>query len=254
MLITMKDWRENIFFILVEPKITGNIGAAARAMKNMGFKKLELVKPVNFLDDEARSTACHAVDVLEEAIVYPDLKKAIKDKSMIIGTTRRFGRRRGFILPLEDSIERIITAARKNKIAILFGREDKGLSNKETEECGFLITIPTDSSFPSLNLAQSVLIVAYELNRKTLKKETPVLAKYEELEALYKHIFSSLKLLDYIPRGDRDLETKIMNNLKHLIGRAGLTDWELRMLHGICSQIEKKIKVKGRLKTDWKTN
>ncbi|MDP2753637.1 MAG: hypothetical protein Q8P40_04520, partial [Nitrospirota bacterium] len=84
--------------------------------------------------------------------------------------------------------------------------------------------------------------VAYELSHKTYKTEAPVLAKHEELETLYKHINSALNLLEYLPRGNRDLEAKIIRNLKHLIGRAGLTDWELKMLHGICSQIEDKIR------------
>jgi len=238
----MKSWKDNIFFILVEPKEPGNVGASARAIKNMGFKNLELVTQRKMLTDEARYMAYNAIDILENAAIYPRFKDAIKDKNLIIGTTRRIGRQRGLILPLKDSIKRIIAVAKKNKIAILFGREDRGLTNKEIENCGFLITIPAEYSAPSLNLAQSVLLVAYELSKKTYKKEAPELVKHAELESLYRHIHSTLNLLEYIPRGNRDLEIRIMRNLKHLIGRAGLTDWELRMLYGICSQIEKKMK------------
>ncbi|MFH0933428.1 MAG: hypothetical protein V1832_03810 [Nitrospirota bacterium] len=86
------------------------------------------------------------------------------------------------------------------------------------------------------------MLVAYELSQKVYRGTTPVIVKHEELENFYNHINSTLKLLEYIPRGNRDLEMKIMRNLKHLIGRTGLTDWELRMLYGICSQVEKKIK------------
>lgn len=239
---SMKSWNDNISFVLIEPRESGNIGASARAMKNMGLKNLELVNPGKFLTEEARCMACDAIDVLEKAAVHSSFKDAIKDKSLIIGTTRRVGKRRGLILPLKDGIERIITTARKNKIAILFGREDRGLTNQEIEKCGFLITIPSDPLSPSLNLAQSVLLVTYELSQKTYKKEAPALVRHEELETLYRHIHSALNLLEYIPRGNRDLETKIMRNLRHLIGRAGLTDWELKMLHGICSQFEKKIR------------
>lgn len=124
----------------------------------------------------------------------------------------------------------------------MFGREDKGLRNKETEECGFLITIPTDFSSPSLNLAQSILLVAYELSQKVYSGTTPVIVNHEELENFYNHINSTIEVLEYMPRGNRDLGMKIMRNLKHLIGRTGLTDWELRMLYGICSQVEKKVK------------
>ena len=237
----MENWKDNIHFILVEPKEAGNIGASARAMKNMGFKNLELINPVEFLNDEGRRMACNDVDVLEKAKVHKTFGDAIKDKGIVIGATRRLGKRRGLILPVKDGIKRAITAARKNKVAILFGRESKGLSNKEVEECGFMITIPADPLSPSLNLAQSVLLVAYELGQKTYKATSPELVKRAELETLYSHIQSTLKLLDYIPRGNRDLETRIMRNLKHLLGRAGLTDWELRMLYGICSHVEKKI-------------
>ncbi len=237
----MKNWRDNISFVLVEPKEAGNIGASARALKNMGFKNLELINPQKFLNDEGKGMACNAVDLLEKAIIHSSFKEAIKNKSIIIGTTRRLGKRRGLILPLKDAVKRVITAAKKNKVAILFGREDKGLSNKEVEECGLLITIPSDPLSPSLNLSQSVLLVAYELSQKTYKAGAPELVGHEDMEAIYRRIHSTLKLLEYIPRGNRDIEIRIMRNLKHLIGRAGLTDWELRMLHGICSQVEKRI-------------
>jgi TrmH family RNA methyltransferase len=228
----MKSWKDNISFILVEPKEPGNIGASARAMKNMGFRNLELVKPWDFLSNEARQMACNSVDILERARVHSRFRDAVNDKNLVIGTTRRLGKTRGLIIP----------SAEKNRIAILFGREKNGLTNKEVEKCGFLITIPADPSSPSINLAQSVMLVAYELSKKTYKKNTPSLVKHEEIEKLYKHIQTTLKLLEYIPRGDRNIDKRIMRNLKHLIGRAGLTDWELNMLHGICSQVEKKFK------------
>lgn len=237
----MGNWKDNISFILVEPKEPGNVGASARAMKNMGFRSLELVKPGVFLTDEARQMAYDAINVLENAKIHSSFKDAIKDKTIIIGTTRRLGRQRGFILSLRDSIKRIISAAKKNRIAILFGREDRGLLNQEVGECGLLITIPSDKSFPSLNLAQSVLLVAYELSQGTLRVATSKMLEHQELDALYSHIQSTLKLLEYVPRGSRKLEERIMRNLKHLIGRSGLTRWELKMLYGLCSQVEKRI-------------
>ncbi len=235
-------WKNNVHFVLVEPKEAGNIGTAARAMKNMGFRHLDLVKPADYLNSEGRAFACNAGDILEKAKIYPDLKQAISGKTVVIGTTRRLGKRRGLILTLEESVKKIISLANKNKIAVLFGREDKGLNNKEIESCGFLVTIPADASSLSLNLAQSVLLVAYELSKHTYKSSLPKLAAQNEIENLYSHIHSTLKLLEYIPRGNRDFESRIMRNVKHLIGRSGLTDWELRMLYGTCSQIEKKIR------------
>lgn len=246
----MKNWKENIYFVLVEPKESGNIGASARAIKNMGFKNLCLVKPPAVITDEARWLACNALDVLESAKIYDNLKDAIMGKSIVVGTTRRKGRRRGVIIPVEQGVNGLFDIARNNKVAILFGRENRGLFNEEVEECGFLITIPTSKEQPSLNLAQAVLIVAYELSKAEYAGgkgqgavgERQEIVNHKEIASLYERISKTLKLLEYIPKGDRNLEKKIMQNLKHFIGRAGLTEWELKMLHGICSQIEKKIK------------
>ncbi len=241
------NWRDNIYFILVEPKEAGNIGASARAIKNMGFRHLCLVSQKNVLTDEARWLAHNALDVLESCRIYNSLSEAIKDKSMVVGTTRRMGKRRGVIVPVNDGVERLFNIAKNNKVAILFGREDKGLLNEEIDLCGFLITIPTSEEQPSLNLAQAVLIVAYELSKKELSgkikfNENIFLVNQAELNALYERILQCLILLGYIPRGDRDLEKKIMQNLKHFLGRAGLTNWELKMLHGICSQVMERFK------------
>ena len=234
-------WKGNISFILVGTKEPGNIGASARAIKNMGFTRLELVKPLSFMTDETKRMACNAFDILAKTQVYRNLDDALREKTLVVGATRRLGKKRGLILPLEEGVKKIIASAKKNRVAILFGREDKGLDNREVEECGFLITIPSDPSSPSLNLAQSVLLVAYELGRKTYKGQFPRAVTRAELETLHRHIHDTLKLLDYIPRGSRDLEARIMRNLKRLIARAGLTDWELKMLHGICRQIEIKL-------------
>jgi TrmH family RNA methyltransferase len=238
----MQSWKDNISFVLVEPKEPGNIGASARAMKNMGFRNLELVKPSDHLAEEARQMACQGTDVLEHAKVYDTFGAAIRDKQFVVGTTRRTGRTRGMIVPVKESIRKIIATAGKNKIAILFGRERNGLTNKEAAECGFLITIPSDPLSPSLNLAQSVLLVAYELGQKTYKSASPEFVTHEEIVDLNRHIQNVLKLLDYAQRGDSSLEQTIMRNLRHFIGRAGLNEWELKMIHGLCTQVERKIK------------
>lgn len=238
----MNSWKDNISFILVEPKEPGNIGASARALKNMGFRNLALVKPGEFLNDEAREMACNAADILEKAIVHAAFRDAIREKNLVIGTTRRLGKSRGLIIPLRESVRRIITAARKNTVAVLFGRERTGLTNHEVAQCGFLVTIPSDPESPSLNLAQSVLLVAYELSRKTYAAASPAFMTQKEVGPLYARIESTLRLLEFVPRGDADLEKKIMKNLRYLIGRAGLTEWELKMLQGLCTQVERKIK------------
>jgi TrmH family RNA methyltransferase len=238
--------------VLVEPKEPGNIGASARAIKNMGFSNLSLVKPPE-LTDEARWFARNALDVLDGARSCNDIRDAIGDKSFVVGTTSRKGKKRGLILPIAEGIEKIKEYAQGGPVAILFGRESRGLFNEEVGECGLLVTIPTNREQPSLNLAQAVMIIAYELGKEAMgeqpgrKRPSRInshrmgLVTHDDMVKLYEHMTDVLRQLDYIPRGDRNLEKKIMSNLKYFIGRAGLTDWELNMVRGILSQIEKKI-------------
>ncbi len=237
----------NLHFILVGPTEPGNIGAAARAIKNMGFRRLELVNPVPYLTDEARSMACGARDVLEKATVYSTFSEAIAGKALIVGTTRRLGSRRGLLLTIRDGARRIARVGAGNAVAILFGNEHNGLTNRETDECAFLITIPSSRSFPSLNLAQSLMLVAYELGQSILEpapltSDWPKLVKNQELQKLYRELPEILRLLDYGHKGDQELAAEILCNLKRLFGRSGLTPWELNMLLGLCHRAEQRLK------------
>ena len=130
----MKNWKNNIHFVLVEPRESGNIGAAARAVKNMDFKKLCLVSPPSTMTDEARWFAHGAIDILSSAATHGSVRDAIGDKHFVVGTSRRRGRRRGAFIPVEEGVRRLFETAQNNKVAILFGREDKGLYNDEIEE------------------------------------------------------------------------------------------------------------------------
>lgn len=236
------NWKNNIFFTLIDPQEPGNIGASARALKNMGFKNMQLVDPGDYLADEARNRARSAEDVLDSAVVFPDISEALNDKHLVVATSRRQGKNRGCFLPFDEGIKRIRETSEKNRVAILFGRENKGLINEESSRCGFILTIPTDIEFPSINLAQSVLLIAYELNKAAAEKEIPELLDQSEMNRLFKRMSSILHRLEYLPQGDRDLEEVIMQNLRQLFNRAGLTKWEMDMLYGLCTQIEKKIK------------
>ncbi|MDH7512084.1 MAG: TrmJ/YjtD family RNA methyltransferase [Clostridiales bacterium] len=217
----------------------GNIAGAARAIKNMGFRKLELVNPVPYLTEEARAMACQARDVLERAKVYRTFQAAIARKALIVGTTRRLGSRRGPVMDVRQAARRIAEAAASNRVAILFENEHTGLTNRELEECGLVLTIPTHPAFPSLNLAQSVMIVAYELRRPRVRQKPLPLAENREVQRLFRGIPKALKALGYVRKGDKDLAAEIGRHLKRLVGRAGLTSWELNMLLGLCSWIEK---------------
>jgi len=258
----LKDWKDNVYFVLVEPKEPGNIGASARAIKNMGFRNLCLVKPPPVEGGEGRWFARNAHDVLDAAVSFGSVSEAISDKALVVGTTRRRGKRRGILMPADEGAVRLYEVAARNKVAVLFGREARGLFNDEVEECGFMLTIPSGKEQPSLNLSHAVLIIAYELflaefggRASAADKaksggpyvvrpggdQNPELAEHSMVEDLYGRISGLLELLEYVPRGDRDLMNKIMVNLKHFIGRAGLTEWEANMLYGLCWQVEKKV-------------
>ena len=250
----MDSWKQNVFFVLVEPEEHGNIGASARAIKNMGFRNLCLVKPPSGMSEEGRWFARNAHDVLDSAAVHDSVEEAIKDKAVVVGTTRREGKRRGVILPVEKGVARVREITATNKVAVLFGREARGLYNDEVDECGFMIKIPSSEIQPSLNLSQAVLIIAYELSKcgetmgcsgRNKKFDNSALIEdlkdHGEISVLYERISRVLELLEYIPRGDRNLMKNIIVNLKHFIGRAGITEKELNMIQGICTQIENKV-------------
>jgi TrmH family RNA methyltransferase len=248
----MNVWKQNIFFVPVEPMEPGNIDASARAIKNMGFRNLCLVKPPPEMSQEGRWFARNAHDVLDSAEVHDAVEETIRDKAVVVGTTRRAGKRRGVILPVEQGTARIRDVAANNKVAILFGREAQGLNNDEVDQCGFLLKIQ-----PSLNLSHAVMIVAYELSKHTQEIDNTFgrarkkkydnstlienLKAHEEIASLYESISRMLELLEYIPRGNRNLMKNIIVNLKHFIGRAGITEKELNMIQGLCTQIEKKV-------------
>ena len=151
----------------------------------------------------------------------------------------------------EKGAAKIGDISANNKVAILFGRETRGLYNDEVDECNFMLTIPSSKSQPSLNLSQAVMIISYELSKcglgKSQKKKVDDSALPEHLQTredlayLYKRISHVLELLEYFPRGERDIMQKIIFNLKRFLGRSGLTESEMKMLLGLCTRIEKKM-------------
>jgi tRNA/rRNA methyltransferase len=239
------DPLQNITIILVRPQYAGNIGSVARAMKNMGLSSLILVSPdPDHLSPEARMMATSAKDVLKGARLFPSLEGALSGFRWIAGTSARKGRNRGpFISPKEISPE-IITQASSVPVAILFGPEDKGLTNKELDPCQALISIPTHPRLSSLNLAQSVLILCYELRMASLlspdKGESassliPKPAEFQKVEGMYSHLEELLLRIGFLdPKNPR----RIMHTLRRVFGRAGLSDRDVAILRGIFRQLE----------------
>jgi TrmH family RNA methyltransferase len=241
-----EGWKQNVSFVLVEPGEAGNIGAAARAMKNMGFANLRLVRPGAAIDEEARRMARHSLDVLEGAALFGDLDEALRDCALVVGTTRRKGGRRGVFLPVGEAARKVRAFAEENRVAVLFGGERRGLLNEEAERCGLLFEIPADRAQPSLNVAQAVLLAAYEISGPHLGEEGEApsgrLLTRGELERLGRRMGEVLEKLGYGSKGDWDLRRSIELNLGRVLQRAGLSPGEAETIYGLCSRVERKLK------------
>ena len=153
----------NLSILLVEPAGAGNIGSVARVMHNTGLKRLVLVNPVDFLNDEGFRMACNAGELLLKAKVFTTLKEAVKDENFLIGSTRRKGKLRNPHFTLADIVPRVSELTLKNRVALIFGTEAHGLSNEALELCDMLFEIPAHEDNPSLNLSHAVFAVTYAL-------------------------------------------------------------------------------------------
>src|SRR5919108_6040479 len=179
---------DNIRVVLVEPQHAGNIGGVARAMKNMALSRLVLVNPADHLAMEARMMAMHALDILQQAQVVDTLSQAVAGAGYVVGPTRRLGKARQAQHTSRTIAPLLLELAGSNPVALVFGREDSGLSNDELARCHELISIPAHPTFGSLNLAQAVLLVCYELYVSTATQprvSPPMLATTAEVERLY---------------------------------------------------------------------
>ena len=235
--------KEKIAVILVSPENPDNIGAVARAVKNMGFEDLRLVKPPKAWRAKAKKMAMSADNILKNAKEYSSLQDAIRDLGLVIGTTRRAGSHRGAFLPFNEAVLKVRGSSYRHKIGILFGRESKGLANEESVLCDHLITIPTGSSYPSLNLAQAVMVVLFALSwERGTKKPAPharALNK-KEIEVAIAHFEEALKALGY-KKGGADLLPRILRTFRGLIKRAGFLEPEAQMIKGLSRRIREKV-------------
>ena len=236
--------RENLHFILLEPEVYGNIGAAARAIKTCGFKKLVLVNPK--VDEHQPQTlwmAHQSEDILESAQKYDTLNEALSDKHLVVATTQR---KRQFKFPLYNPVEiahKIQEIAIQYPVAVLFGRERTGLTNQELLQCHIHSTIITATHIPALNLAQAVMIYAHtffieqNFNNSSYKYD---LASQYELEKFYEHLQISLKRVGFTPRDNMD---NFITRFKRLIGRSLAEKRDIKLLHKLLQIYEKKISI-----------
>jgi tRNA/rRNA methyltransferase len=227
-------------FVLVEPQSGGNVGAAARALKNLGFARLVLVRPAcDPLGEPARRMAVDATDVLESARSVADLELALEGALTVVATSRRVGRRRRPHPRLDRLAPELAARTAAGEVAIVFGREDRGLSDRDLDRCTHLVHFAAAESYPSFNLAQAVLLAAWELRRSALPVEDgpaamPPPAPHEEREAFLLHLERALCAIGYL---HEDSAVPVMRRLRRLIGRAGATREEVRLLRGIARRI-----------------
>lgn len=229
---------DNIHIVLVNPTHPGNIGATARAMKNMGLRRLALVGPRDYPSAEATARASGADDILAAATVHETLDEALGESRLVIGTSAR---RRTIDWPHVDPrrcAEVIAARGDDGKVAILFGREHSGLTNAEIDRCHYLLHIPSNAEYSSLNLAAAVQIVAYELRMAAVtlpaagEPDAADTASAAELEAFYDHLERTLLELEFL---NPDNPKKLMRRLRRLFNRALPDQQEINMLRGILS-------------------
>jgi len=233
----------SIRIVLVETSHPGNIGAVARAMKNMGLSALHLVRPKEFPHAEATARASGADDVLDRAIVHDSLQLAVADCGLVVGTSAR-QRHIPFIPvePRECATHMIASAREGNNVAVVFGSERSGLQNAELALCNKLVTIPTSDVYSSLNIAMAVQIIAYELllaardSVSRMERDEP-LATADEMERFYRHlqtVLTDTSFRDYADNG------QVMTRIRRLFNRAEVDQNEMRILRGILSAVQGK--------------
>jgi TrmH family RNA methyltransferase len=227
----------NIVIILAGTKYSGNLGAVARAMHNMGLRHLRLAAPKCRIDEEAERMARQGNPVLAEVKIFRSLNAALRGIRLLVGTTGKSGGKREQTVNPRAFVPQILSHAVRHKVGILFGPEDTGLVDEDLLRCQIILRIPTQHQAHSINLAQAAMIVSYELYLGHLKHEparVPALAGLEQIEAMYQQLEASLRTIGFLQ--DENAQ-HMMFRLRRLLGRAGLERSDTAILRGIARQI-----------------
>lgn len=229
---------KNVAIVLHQPSYPENIGAAARAACNMGLRQLIVVNPRDCDLTRVLKMATHfAADLVEEMEVFQDLETALAPFQYIVGTTARHGGRRATSSDPRKLAEQLVPISQKNRIALVFGPESRGLTNADLRLCHAVVTIPT-AGFASLNLAQAVMVLCYELflaSREDVGDFTPRLATRRELEAMYEKLKEVLIHICFINPENPDYW---MGHIRRFFSRLDMRARDVRIIRGICRQIE----------------
>lgn len=234
---------DKIRIVLVNTSHTGNIGSVARAMKTMGLSKLYLVDPVNAPDSHSSALAAGATDILANAVTVDTLAEAISDCGLVVGTSAR---NRTWSWPMLDPREcarKLLDEAPSHEVALVFGRENNGLTNEELQQCQFHVCLPANPEYSSLNLAMAVQTLCYEIrmtflergdNYESVEEEYPL---SEDLEGFYRHLEETLLETGFVVKSHPG---QVMMKLRRLFNRARPEKQELNILRGILSSVQKK--------------
>ncbi len=257
----------NCRVVLVRPRIAANLGATARVMRNMGLTDLVLVAPeADPADRAARQLSTHGEEILDRARTVKEPGEAVADCLLVAATSARTGTLiRGQFGPPEEIVPHLADVMQAGPVALVFGPESNGLTDEEITCCHHLIHIPTDPSYPALNLAQAAAICLYELRRAWLKRaESSVgcgtvsrpwhgqetvalqgsapLATFAEQEQMFEHLRKALEEIHFL-YGEK--AGSLMHALRHMLSRARLTDTEVGIIHGLARQIQWWVERKG---------
>jgi len=242
----MTDPFAHIRIVLMNTTHPGNIGATARAMKNMGLSRLYLVEPRRYPAPEAEWLAAGAGDVLRSAVVVPTLQDAIGDCHLVVGTSARERTIPWPLLIARDSAAQLMAEPPATQIAVVFGREDRGLTNEELRMCHHHVYIPSNDKYSALNVSAAVQVICYELRMAWMAANpdaAPALkgwdvppATLDDMEHFYAHLDRVLSDLGFIdPANPRQTSTR----MRRLVGRLRPDHMELAMLRGVLSETEK---------------
>ena len=229
---------DNVSIVLMEPKYPENIGAAARCAINMGISKLIIVRREEPDREKmlkmATHKAAHLIDSLQH---FQELEQALAPFSYVVGTTARQGRKRHIENSPRFIFDSLLPMLQDNQVALLFGPEHRGLTNEDLKYCQMTVTIPT-ADFSSLNLAQAVAILCYELYWTVMYSQktttfTPKLANNYQLQGMYEHVEEMLNRIGFLNTND---STYWMRNIRHFLGRVGLRAKEAKIIRGFCRQ------------------
>ncbi len=234
----MNNVLDNIRIILVGTLYCGNVGQVCRAMANMGLRNLVLAAPA--LDgnwEQAEMFAVHARDILEQRREYATLREAVADCAFVAGTTARGGLYRQHVKTPAEIAPQLLTLAEQSSVALVFGREDKGLSNEEIACCTHLIRIPVDPGYESLNLAQAVLICAYEIYSATGQYQPPLEKSEPALSERKLHLTDMWRsMLLEVGFMKEDKADHMMQGIQRIFSRGVFTDDDVSIMMGVARQ------------------